>query len=57
VDVFVHYSRRYKQGLLLVLFLLVQVEYLLDSIRTVVGSDLLINVLFLIEGAMNYLSD
>lgn len=53
IDVSVEDSSGYEEGLWLVVFLLVEVEDLLNTIGAVVGSDLLVQRVLLAELGLN----
>lgn len=55
VDISVQNSGGDEKSLLLVLFFMVEVKYLLDSIRPIVGCDLLLNVLLFMKGVLDLL--
>lgn len=57
VDVSVKDSGGNKECLWFIFFLHVKVEDLLDTVGAVICCDLLINVLFLLESALNLLAD
>lgn len=57
VDVSVQDTSSDEQRLWLVLFLLVEVEDFLDTVGAVIGSNLLINVLFFIKCVSYFLTN
>ena len=57
MDVAVEDTRGDEQGFLLILLLLVEIKYLLDTVGAIVCCDLVVLILPLIEGARDLLGD